>query len=94
MENLHYLEWAEEHSYSKFTGLKNVICLISPLSVTLELSGGKQKRNICVMELYSAKNNRETHKHWKNYWQLSSYSKVSVSLGQGTVFRVFLLKMA
>lgn len=94
MENLHYLERGEKHSYSKFTGLKNVICLISPLSATLELSGGKQKRNICIMELCGAKKNRETQKHWKNYWQLSSYSKVFVSLDQRTVFRVFFLKMA
>lgn len=29
------------------------------------------------MELYNAKNNRETHKHWKDFWKFSSHSEVS-----------------
>lgn len=43
----------------------------------LELSGRKWKLNVCTMELYNAKNNRETQKHWKDFWKFSSHSEVS-----------------
>lgn len=29
------------------------------------------------MELYDAKNNRETEEHWKDFWKFSSHSEVS-----------------
>lgn len=52
----------------------------------LELSGRKWNLNVCIMELYNAKNNRETQKHWKDFWKFPSHSEVSREIWIGGQF--------